>query len=275
MDKRIREVVEQSDMVLVGIGAEFSVQLPEFEEVRVGEVLQQYLASEYYAGVPDTHPVLEAYRELRELIGKRPYFVVTLNTDDLIYRSPFAAEQIVAPCGSMGKLQCAEHIVEAKEIREKVLEAWRSSGKTFGAGTAGNAGDEEKMGVAGAAGECAAKTWARILKEYAVCPVCGAPLNFHTIGTEGYLESGYLPQWERYKKWLTGTLNRRLCVLELGVGFEFPQVIRWPFERTVFYNKKATLVRVHSRFPQVEAELSEKAVAVAANPVDALVAQEG
>ncbi len=246
MDKRIREVVEQSDMVLVGIGAEFSVQLPEFEEVRVGEVLQQYLASEYYAGVPDTHPVLEAYRELRELIGKRPYFVVTLNTDDLIYRSPFAAEQIVAPCGSMGKLQCAEHIVDAKEIREKVLEAWRSGEE---------AGD--------------------VLQKYAVCPVCGAPLNFHTIGTEGYLESGYLPQWERYKKWLTGTLNRRLCVLELGVGFEFPQVIRWPFERTVFYNKKATLVRVHSRFPQVEAELSEKAVAVAANPVDAVVAQEG
>lgn len=91
-----------------------------------------------------------------------------------------------------------------------------------------------------------------MVSKYAVCPTCGAPLNFHTIANPDYLENGYLPQWEHYKKWLTATLNKKLCILELGVDFTFPQVIRFPFEKTAFYNKKAVFVRVNSRFPQLE-----------------------
>ena len=115
------------------------------------------------------------------------------------------------------------------------------------------------------------ETAQKILGKFAVCPECGKLLMPHTIQNNGYLESGYLPQWESYKKWLATTLNKKLCVLELGVGFQYPQVIRWPFERTAFYNKKAVFVRVHSRFPQIEAELADKAVTVKKSPVKLLL----
>ena len=61
-----------------------------------------------------------------------------------------------------------------------------------------------------------------------VCPHCGAPLTGNTREAETYIEEGYLPQWQRYTRWLAMTMNRELLVLELGEGFQVPTVIRWP-----------------------------------------------
>lgn len=80
---------------------------------------------------------------------------------------------------------------------------------------------------------------------------CGSDRTENTVTSEHYDESWYLPQWEAYTKWVQNTLHQKLTVLELGVGFAYPQVVRWPFEKTVYFNKKAELVRVHSKFAQV------------------------
>ena len=92
------------------------------------------------------------------------------------------------------------------------------------------------------------------------------PTNKYYFSVEGETEQCYL-------KWLQGTLNKKLCILELGVDFTFPQVIRFPFEKTAFYNKKATFVRVNSRFPQLEAELAAegRAISIAESPVEILL----
>jgi NAD-dependent SIR2 family protein deacetylase len=227
MEQKIQELIKDADMILVGIGEEFS---PKFEGEQ-GE-LEPFERSRFYAQIEADHPVLAAYERLQKLIGEKQHFIVTMNTDDLIYRSTLDAEKIVAPCGSMGKLQCSEHIVEAGEIRDRVLESRDSA--------------------------------------QALCPQCGRPLQFHTVAAEGYLEQGYLPQWEKYRDFLQHTLNRKLVLLELGVGFSYPQVVRFPFEKTAYYNKKATLIRVHSKFPQLPEELAGKGIAVAMNPVEFL-----
>lgn len=230
MEKNIADIIKDAEMVLVGIGEEFAPELPEYE----GEAeLAPYYKSKFYRELPDDHEVIRAYNELRAMIGPKPYFVVTMNTDDLIYRSDFEEDLIVAPCGSMAKMQCAEHIVDAKPVCDAVLEQQNA--------------------------------------ELAVCPQCGEMLRFHTVREEGYLESGYLAQWNKYTKWLTCTLNRKLVLLELGVGFRYPQVIRWPFEKTAFYNQKSTFVRVNSKLPQLTAELSHRGVSIQENPVQLLV----
>lgn len=121
MNKQVAEAIEQSDIVLIGIGREFTAKVPEGSRE---ECLALYEESRFYAKLPSDHAVIQAYNVLCRQIGTRPYFVVTLNTDDLIYRSELEPEQIVAPCGSMGKLQCREHIIEAAPIREQILQAW-------------------------------------------------------------------------------------------------------------------------------------------------------
>ena len=101
-----------------------------------------------------------------------------------------------------------------------------------------------------------------------ICPHCGAPLTGNTIQAETYIEEGYLPQWNRYTAWLAGTLNKKLLILELGVGFGTPTVIRWPFEKTVSLNKKAHMYRIHGKFAQLSAEMGERAVSVPMNSVE-------
>ena len=84
MNKQVAEAIEQSDIVLIGIGREFTAKVPEGSRE---ECLALYEESRFYAKLPSDHAVIQAYNVLRRQIGTRPYFVVTLNTDDLIYRS--------------------------------------------------------------------------------------------------------------------------------------------------------------------------------------------
>lgn len=100
-----------------------------------------------------------------------------------------------------------------------------------------------------------------------VCPHCGAVLVGNTIAADTYIEEGYLPQWKIYTEWLSRTLNKELLVLELGVGFQTPTVIRWPFEKTAFFNKKAQFYRINEKFSQISEELKDKAVTVGENSV--------
>lgn len=81
-------------------------------------------------------------------------------------------------------------------------------------------------------------------------------------------------EWEMYLKWLQGTLNRKLFVLELGVGLKYPDVIRFPFEKISYFNQKAELVRVHDRLFQLPAELGEKGKSIQENPVHLLASME-
>ena len=101
-----------------------------------------------------------------------------------------------------------------------------------------------------------------------ICPHCGEPLTGNTIDAEEYIEEGYLPQWNAYTRWLAGTLNKKLLILELGVGFRTPTVIRWPFEKTASVNKKAFLYRIHGSFAQLSESISEKAESVPENSVE-------
>ena len=101
-----------------------------------------------------------------------------------------------------------------------------------------------------------------------ICPHCGEPLTGNTIKAENYIEEGYLPQWNAYTRWLAGTLNKKLLILELGVGFQTPTVIRWPFEKTASVNNKAFLYRIHGSFAQLSEGLREKAESIPVNSVD-------
>ena len=100
-----------------------------------------------------------------------------------------------------------------------------------------------------------------------VCPHCKAPLTGNTIKAETYIEEGYLPRWKDYMKWQTGTINRSLVILELGEGFATPTVMRWPFEKIIYFNRKSRLYRINESFYQLPKEAEECGVSVHENSV--------
>lgn len=100
-----------------------------------------------------------------------------------------------------------------------------------------------------------------------VCPHCKAPLTGNTIKAETYIEEGYLPRWKDYMKWQTGTINRSLVILEMGEGFATPTVMRWPFEKIIYFNRKSRLYRINESFYQLPKEAEERGVSVHENSV--------
>lgn len=196
-DKGILEDLEKAGKVLVGIGAEWKAERePE---------------------------IFKAYEALAGLLEGKDYFVVTTNTDALIYESSLNPGRIVAPCGN---------------------ETWRQCSKA-----------------------CTKDIWEPGEIPDDICPHCGAPLTGNTREAGTYIEEGYLPQWQKYTRWLSMTMNRELLVLELGEGFKVPTVIRWPFEKTVFFNQKSRMYRVHETLSQVTEEIKKRAVSVRDNSV--------
>ncbi|MBQ0027553.1 MAG: hypothetical protein KBS96_03005 [Lachnospiraceae bacterium] len=75
-------------------------------------------------------------------------------------------------------------------------------------------------------------------------------------------------KWEAYNQWLSRTLNRKLCLLELGVGLKYPTIIRWPFEKIAFFNNKAVMYRIHKSLFQTTEELGDKCIGIKADPLD-------
>ena len=92
----------------------------------------------------------------------------------------------------------------------------------------------------------------------------------NNIYAENYNEMGYLEQWKLYTKWLQGTLNRRVVILELGVGMKFPTVIRFPFEKIAFFNQKAEFYRIHEKLYQLTEDLKGKGQGISQNAIDCL-----
>ena len=103
-----------------------------------------------------------------------------------------------------------------------------------------------------------------------ICPHCGAPLTGNTIKAETYIEEGYLPGWRAYTKWQTETLNRSLVILELGEDFQTPTVMRWPFEKIVFFNKKSHLYRINEMLWQIPKEVEERAEGIRENSLEVI-----
>ncbi|HIV92819.1 MAG TPA: hypothetical protein H9744_14270 [Candidatus Eisenbergiella stercoravium] len=254
MTKEIREKIADAQMVLVGIGKELEEKYhgmeqdagymrlrAQAEEGEQADVLEQYLRLAWLKDHPDDRKK-QAYQALADLLSGKNYFLVTLCTDDAVFGTGLDEGRIVAPCGSFRRLQCAEsnEIYSDSDLWEKPVEQIRGGAPLSDI-------------------------------EFPRCPACGRLLAFNQITTPGYLEEGYLPQWEKYQKWLQGTLNHRLCILELGAGVEYPSVIRFPFERVAFFNQKSELIRVHSRLYQMTAELKDRGTPIQADPVDFLL----
>lgn len=99
------------------------------------------------------------------------------------------------------------------------------------------------------------------------CPICHKKLVDNNILAENYVEAGYLPMWEKHKKWLVGTLNKKILVLELGASMKFPEIIRFPFEKITFLNEKAKFIRVNNGIYQLSSDVAKKGKGIRADSV--------
>lgn len=240
-----RESIEEADQILIGIGEEFAVTKQELAEFEVFQTYQKKREDEsnaqtawleeyvkaYYSWHVENCRLLVAYQNLYEMIKDKNYFIVTLNADSFLTRTGISQDQVVSPCGSYQRLQCSngcKEVWDSKDTISAVVDAIMEDGKAL----------------------------TEIQKPR--CKTCMEFAEFNIVGTKSYVEEGYLGQWQKYTNWLSHTLNKKLCVLELGVGFQYPSVIRWPFEKAAFFNQKSGFIRVNGKFAQLSKEFASK-----------------
>lgn len=104
-----------------------------------------------------------------------------------------------------------------------------------------------------------------------ICPICGRTGKLNVMQNAPYHESGYLEAWNTYQSWLQHTMNKKIVLLELGEGFQTPTVMRWPFEKLVFFQEKAILCCVHKSLSMVSEEICKRAYSVAEDSVDFVI----
>lgn len=250
MRTQIATKLRDCDMVLIGLGEDIDM-LKHIRKSEEYSKLIESLPQEWLVPYIEKHMILQRqkhfgsmYKKLADCLKQKNYFIISVCQDGLAERNGLDCDRIVKPCGGYEKLQCSGSCTSdlyciPRELDEKV--------KAF---------IEENV----------------IVGEFVqpICPKCGKPLVFNNIFADKYIEEGYLPQWQKYTKWLQGTLNKNLCILELGVGLRYPSVIRWPFEKIVFFNQKSEFYRVHTSLYQIAEETKDRAFGICQAPEDFL-----
>lgn len=252
----ISESIKEAELVVVGLGEEWNIS----KEAEETETYKRILADikthpEYQWLLPYVYEKLadealkSAYQTLFGMLEGKNYFVVATTTNPafLPYAKP---DRVVMPCGSALKMR-DENLTEREQYPEFLasLDAYIS----------GDISIEEIAFVK-----------ADITNDGVANSGKTEIVPFNNIFAPDYNEDGYLPAWSIYMRWLQGTMNRKVCLLELGAGLEFPSVFRFPFEKLVYFNQKAICYRVHSFLYQLTEEMVERSVSVPVHAVTLL-----
>ncbi len=246
--------IEAADMILVGIGEELDSLCHIEKEEQYRKTAAKINSEESAWMLPFLKKsILQRiekkrtgiYEGLQTILKQKNYFVVSLCQDGLLRQSGLDQERITEPCGGYDRFQCTKKCsAELYPVEERMIEQIR------GFWESGQLIDRPKE---------------------LFCPKCGSGLEFNNIDAADYLEEGYLESWSRYKKWLQGTVNKKLCVIELGVGMKYPTVIRWPFEKIVYFNQRAEMFRIHDRLYQIPEEIRDRAHGICRIPEEFLM----
>lgn len=73
-----------------------------------------------------------------------------------------------------------------------------------------------------------------------VCPHCGKPLTMNLRADDRFVEDeGWHAAAERYANFLRTREGQKILFLELGVGYNTPVIIKYPFWQMTAKNKNA------------------------------------
>lgn len=94
-------------------------------------------------------------------------------------------------------------------------------------------------------------------KEYIPrCPRCNGPMFLCVRGGNWFIESAFEEQRKRYRDFIQEAVNKQdsiFTIIEVGVGFNTPVVIRWPMDKLVTQYKNVRLIRINMHASDVPA----------------------
>ncbi len=178
-------------------------------------------------------PALPLYKQLFELVKNKDYFVLTTNVDHQFQKAGFDSNRIFATQGDYGNIQCEKGCHQKIYDAEKLFRQMDQARK-----------------------DC-------LIPSYMVpkCPVCGGNMTMHLRCDQYFVED---ESWHeaagRYADFLKKIGHKKGVLLELGVGFNTPGIIRFPFEKMVRENSNLSLIRLNLNEAVVPEGLGNRAI---------------
>lgn len=237
--ERLKKAIENADSIVVGAGAGLStsagfVYTGERFKKYFSDFEQKYGFHNMYSGgfypyeTPEEfwaywsryiyvnrykdapNPV---YNELLELVKDKDYFVITTNVDHCFQKAGFDKKRLFYTQGDYGLFQCSVPCDIDTYENEKIICRMM---------------DEQKD----------MKIPTELIPK---CPKCGKPLTMNLRSDDKFVEDeGWIKASERYENFLRTRQNQSVLFLELGVGYNTPAIIKYPFWQMTAKNPKAT-----------------------------------
>lgn len=96
-----------------------------------------------------------------------------------------------------------------------------------------------------------------------VCPHCGKPVTMNLRSDNRFVEDeGWHEAAERYESFLQTRGNLRILFLELGVGYNTPVIIKYPFWQMTVKNQAATYACVNFEEAVCPKEIEKQSICI-------------
>ncbi|TKG97022.1 NAD-dependent protein deacetylase of SIR2 family [Puteibacter caeruleilacunae] len=162
----------------------------------------------------------DTYQKLFKLVKDKEYFVVTTNIDRLFHKNDFSEERVYTPQGDTSlfqcKLPCSDEVWDAKVLVEEMVKHI----------------DPETQFL----------TREDLIPR---CPNCGGEVYMNVRSGGFFIDDPYLQGQVNLNNWLKDNGHKKLVFLEIGVGYNTPGVIRFPFERMYAQLQHADFIRIN------------------------------
>ena len=262
--ERLRAALRDADCVVIGAGAGLSTAAGftysgERFERYFADFSEKYGFSDMYSGGFYPYATAEeywaywsryiyvnryqdapkpVYRDLLAFVDGRDYFVITTNVDHCFQKAGFDKKRLFYTQGDYGLFQCSAPCRQ----------------ETF---------DNEAAVREMVARQADMKIPSELVPR---CPHCGRPLTMNLRCDDRFAEDeGWHRAAERYENFLRTRAGQKMLFLELGVGYNTPVIIKYPFRRMTAQNPRATYACVNLGEPDTSYVPPERSIFLSAD----------
>ena len=279
--EQLRTALHDCDAVVIGAGsglstaAGFTYTGERFEQ-HFSDFAQKYGIRDMYSGGFYPFPTQEefwaywsryifinrhqnapklVYDDLLKLVQDKDCFVITTNVDHCFQKAGFDKKRLFYTQGDYGLFQCSEPCCRETFDNEKLI---RQMVEAQG----------YQIMPDGSLSVPKSTTLKTTIPSELVphCPHCGRPMSMNLRADDTFAEDeGWHRAAERYREFLRRHEGQNILFLELGVGYNTPIIIKYPFWQMTAKNPNATYVCINQGQAVCPQEIQQQSICINAD----------